>query len=634
VGGQRNETLVELDLLPSEDANALLDGLGGGILETDRRDRIVEAAEGNPFFLEQLLALELEGGLAGGAIPETIQALLAARLDRLGPGERAVLERGAVIGKEFRLDDVSALVEPEAAPTVATHLESLSARGFVRPEGADEFRFRHVLLQEAVYRAAPKRLRAELHERFIDRFEERRAETGDVDEFAGYHLEQAYRLRTELGESDRRVQSLAADAGQRLGAAGMRAFKRGDNPASRGLLVRATSLLSLDEPLRRELRCNLAIALFASGDTRGAAAVLEAVVAESEDAGDARLAAWAQIELEYMAVRRGEAGDALLDAVTAGIETFEREGDHRALGRAWLFAGWLKGGHRGDHAAWLHAAEHALKSYRGIGWPTSTCLGEIGCALYWGATPVSDAIARCEQLLREETTDLVGAAYVHTFLGGLTAQRGDLGYARKLVQSARDTLDDLGQRWSAQSYSITVLGEIELLAGDGSAAVAIFRGLCDELERRDDFSHLASRASDLAEALLLEGDLDEAEAWTTVAERHAAADDVNAQMMWRPIRARVLARRGDLGTAELLAREGVRIGDATDDLNRRAEARRDLGEVLRIAGRTSDAESALQAARSLFEQKGNVVGATHVQSLLEALGPAKKRRGSPTRASA
>ena len=90
-----------LDALSADETDALLDGLGGTILESDQRARIVEAAEGNPLFLEQLLALALEGGLAERALPETIQALLAARLDRLGPGERAVLERGAVVGREF-----------------------------------------------------------------------------------------------------------------------------------------------------------------------------------------------------------------------------------------------------------------------------------------------------------------------------------------------------------------------------------------------------------------------------------------------------------------------------------------------------------------------------------------------------
>ncbi len=153
-----------------------------------------------------------------------------------------MLERAAVIGKRFGLEDVVALLDPEAAPTADAHVHALVARGFIRPVD-DDLRFRHVLVQEAVYRAAPKRLRAELHERFTDQFEQRYDDTGDVDEFAGYHLEQAYRLRTELGESDRRTERLAEDAGRRLGDAGIRALKRGDIPATVALLRRATALL-------------------------------------------------------------------------------------------------------------------------------------------------------------------------------------------------------------------------------------------------------------------------------------------------------------------------------------------------------------------------------------------------------
>jgi hypothetical protein len=132
--------------------------VSGAILEPDQRAQIAGTAEGNPFFLEQLLALALEGGLVERALPETIQALLAARLDLLGPGERAVLERGAVVGREFTAEDVVALLDPNVAPTADAHLQTLSGRGFVRARGNGAFGFRHVLVQEAVYRAAPKRL--------------------------------------------------------------------------------------------------------------------------------------------------------------------------------------------------------------------------------------------------------------------------------------------------------------------------------------------------------------------------------------------------------------------------------------------------------------------------------------------
>ena len=98
-------------------------------------------------------------------------------------------------------------------------------------------------MQEAVYRAAPKRLRAELHERYADRLDKELPDLPELDEFVGYHLEQAYHLRTELGESDRRTERLAEDAGRRLGEAGVRALKRGDMPATASLLGRAIRLL-------------------------------------------------------------------------------------------------------------------------------------------------------------------------------------------------------------------------------------------------------------------------------------------------------------------------------------------------------------------------------------------------------
>ena len=169
--GRANADRIMLEALSGKETDALLDGLGGTVLESDQRARIVETAEGNPLFLEQLLALALEGGLAERPLPETIQALLAARIDRLGPGERAVLERGAVVGKEFTAEDVVALLDPDAAPTAGSHLQTLAGRGFVRPRVDGAFAFRHVLVQEAVYRSAPKRLRAELHERYADRLD-------------------------------------------------------------------------------------------------------------------------------------------------------------------------------------------------------------------------------------------------------------------------------------------------------------------------------------------------------------------------------------------------------------------------------------------------------------------------------
>ncbi len=619
--GRDNAEQILLDTLSADETEALLEGLGGAILEPDQRARIVETAEGNPLFLEQLLALALEGGLVERPLPETIQAVLAARLDRLGPGERALLERGAVVGKEFTADDVTSLLDPEAAPTAGAHLHTLAGRGFVRPRRDGAFGFRHVLVQEAVYRAAPKRLRAELHERFADRLDEAYPELPDLDEFVGYHLEQAYRLRTELGESDRRTAQLAEDGGRRLGEAGVRALKRGDMHATTNLLERATSLLLKEEPLHRQLLCDLGIARHAARDSRDAVELLTKAISESREAEDRHIEARARFELEYIRLlyEPKRTADDLLDAVAEGIPIFESVGDHRSLGRAWVIAGFVYGGHRGDHRAWEDAAERALGHYKAAAWPTTTCLGEIAAALYYGPTPVQDGVARCEHLLREEASDRAGGAYLLAFLGGLVAQQRAFERGRELVRSARATLEDLGLRAAASTYCDPLLGDIELLAGEPAAAEHVLRELCDELERSGDLSHLASCASDLAEALAIQGRLDEAVQWTHVAERHAAADDLDAQIKWRPIRALCQARRKSFGTAEGLVREAARLSEDTDDLNQRAKAERYLGEVLLLGGSTGEAASAFERAIELYEQKGNLVGAARVRSLQEGL---------------
>ncbi len=474
-------------------------------------------------------------------------------------------------------------------------------------------------MQDAVYRAAPKRLRAELHERYADRLDTESLDLPDLDEFVGYHLEQAFVLRTELAETDRRVGQLGEDAGRRLGDAGVRALVRGDGSASDNLLSRAIALLGPSDPKGRELRCNHAIVVASLYDAASATEILERLIDDSERAGDERIEAWARLELEYLLVRRGhlKSVDDLLEAVRTGIPLFERTGDQRQLGRAWLFAGWAYGGHRSDHGAWADAAERALTHYRAASWPTSTCLGELAGALYWGSTPVKEAMARLEHHLPD--ADPIGAAYLETFLGGLRAQLGEIDDARAQVLAAHQTLMGYGHRTAAFGYCYTVLGEIELLARDGPAATATLTTLCEGLRERGDFSHLASRASDLAKALVLTGAFDEAEASTHVAEQNAADDDVNAQMLWRPVRARILAEQGAVSEARRLARDGVRRADTTDDLNRRAEAHRLFGEVLQLAGRPAEALDEYGRSADLYRLKGNLVGEAFARSLEEEL---------------
>ncbi len=622
---RENVVRIELDALTPEETDAMLDGLGGAVLESDQRARIVEAAEGNPFFLEQLLALSLEGGgLGERGLPETIQALLAARLDRLGPGERAVLERGAVVGKEFTAEDVAVLLDPHAAPTADAHLRTLAARGFVRPDDG-AFAFRHVLVQEAAYRATPKRLRAELHERYADRLDAVAADVADLDEFVGYHLEQAQRLLGELGESDRRTARLAQDGGRRLGDAGIRAWKRNDTYATVNLLRRAIALLPADERRHRELRCELGIALRATGDAAGAESMLAETMRDAREAGDRPVEMRARVEHAFIQVlhESGMPASVLLDA-TDGGDSRPRERRGRPRARPGVAARGLRP-RRPQRP--LRAAGRSRPSAR---WCTTG--GPAGRRPHASASsrrPSTSARPRCRTRWRAASGSSRRRSW--TGSGARTCSCSRAGSSRSSAASTRRGTSSPPRGRSTRSSDTVRRSrptpracsrDVELLAGEAGRAELMLREVCAELERARDFGHLASRAGDLAEALYAQGLLDDADAWTRIAETHAAVDDFGAQVRWRLVRAKVAARRGELETAEKLAREAVELSEASDGLNRLAKVQRDVAEVAELAGRTAEAAAALSRALELYEQKGNLVGAAQVRRLQTDLLPA------------
>jgi class 3 adenylate cyclase len=211
-------TLALKPLAESEAHQLVANILGGGPFPDEVPGRVVEAAEGNPLFVEQLLnmlidegKLELASGswrLAGGLdrldAPPSIRALLATRLDLLGDDERRIVGPAAVVGRIFHREAVAALVDEPLRARLDGLLDGLMGKDLIRedPQAPHQqlYRFRHPLIRETAYDAMPKRLRAELHEGFAGWLA---AATGDrVDEYddiVGYHLEQAYRYRGELG---------------------------------------------------------------------------------------------------------------------------------------------------------------------------------------------------------------------------------------------------------------------------------------------------------------------------------------------------------------------------------------------------------------------------------------------------
>ena len=173
-------------------------------------------------------------------------------------------------------------------------------KDLVRPEQPllpddDAYRFRHLLIRDTAYEALPKATRAELHERFADWLAVNGTALVELDEILGYHLEQAYRYREELGPLDDRAAALAEQAATRLLAGGDHALERGDVPAVIRLLSRALALLPPADPRAPAAQLELARALSEQGDLDRAVALLDEAVSAAREAGDERVLARSRI---------------------------------------------------------------------------------------------------------------------------------------------------------------------------------------------------------------------------------------------------------------------------------------------------------------------------------------------------
>jgi tetratricopeptide (TPR) repeat protein len=614
-GGKVNATSVLLEPLGPEEADLMIESLAH--LDEGLRERIREAAEGNPLFVEEMVALVKESGDGNVTVPPTIQALLAARLDQLDPSERGVLERGSVEGRVFHSGAVQALA-PEELQTVA-RLTSLVRKELVRPDkaqfaGEDAFRFRHLLIRDAAYDALPKATRAELHERFAAWLAGHGNDLVELDEILGYHFEQAYGYLVQLGAANERGQELASRAAEHLADSGRRAFARGDVRAASSLLERAVALPSAEDPQRLRLLPFLGRALVEAGEWERADAVLSEAVEAGRAAGEAGAAADAVVALTFVRLHIDpETSHAKVRAeLEPAIGVFEELDDRAGLGRALSIAGML-GLWRGEAAGAIEEIERAAQLVREAGDRPAElqALHFVLVAALVGPMPVSAALEKAEEIRhRAEGASMLEASILRT-RAHLEAMQGSFDEARRLIAEGKALTDDLG----VETVS-TSAGEIELLAGDLTAAERSVRAVCETLEQRGDWGHLASAVPVLADALHAQGRLEEAAPLIELAAGWTLDDDVDAQVGLLRIRANLLAHQGDLGEAERLAREATELSAQTDYLNHRAKALSDLADVLELAGRREEAAAALKRALELYERKGNLVMAERTRARL------------------
>lgn len=641
-GGAAGSSWLHLSPLNEGDSQQLIVSLLGGTRIDERiADRIGESAGGNPLFLEEMLRMleddgllqrqrgrwVVTGDLSAVTVPASIHALLGARLDRLSNDERAVLRCASVIGRVFWWGAVAELAPDDVRPHVGSHLHTLVRKDLIQADrstfaGEDGFRFHHILMQGVAYRSTPKELRAELHERFADWMSQAAGERAvEFNEVVGYHLEQAFRYRSELGVEDEELRSLGRRAGRSLATAGHRALARRDVSAAEDLLGRAAPLLPPGGAERRSVVLALGEALAETGELVRAEESLDEAQRLAQDAGDVAMvtnAAILRLFLFESTDPKRLSEDAEQDARRL-IATLEELGDDVGLARAWRLVGDLHWA-RSRYAAADEALARAISHARRAGDPReeAECLGRyVGSGAY-GPAHVSEVERRCRELLASSGGIAGGEAPALRALSAVRAMEGRFEEARDLADKARATLEEYGFRLRASWVSETS-GTVERLAGDPVAAERALREGFDAAAELGEQGFQATVAALLASALVEQGRLEEADRFTIMSEESAAPEDVASQVLWRAARARILAASGAATDAEGLAREALTLVERTDDVNMHADTLVDLAIVLVAADRAKEASDVFTEAIDLYIAKGNAAAAEAARRRREAL---------------
>ncbi len=320
-GGKLNATTLALSPLADAEAAQIISRvLEQALLSADTQQLLLERAGGNPLYAEQFARLYVERGSAEDLpLPETIQGIIAARLDGLAPDEKRLLQDAAVLGKVFWSGGAAARAGLDDH-ALEQALHSLERKGLVRRErrsavsGEDEFAFRHVLVRDVAYGQIPRVDRGQKHV-CAAQWIEGLGRTEDHAEHVAHHYGAAIELARAAGSVDATLEEAARVAFVR---AGVRGYRLGAFPAALRFYA-----IALELPAGAEDRALLEFAhararLHAEGDGAGlldARDALEAVGRLDDAAEAAALAAHAAWRSG-----RGAEADEILTRAAASLE--------------------------------------------------------------------------------------------------------------------------------------------------------------------------------------------------------------------------------------------------------------------------------------------------------------------------
>jgi class 3 adenylate cyclase/tetratricopeptide (TPR) repeat protein len=596
-GGRVRATSIELEPLGEADSEQLIDALSEtGDVSPETRRALLDKTGGNPLFLEEVMLTVAECGeeQAAAGIPDTLQALIAARIDRLDSVSKAMLQRASVIGRSFW---AGALEHLSSGESVEEALEDLQLRDLVVQQSRSSlsnetaYRFKHVLIRDVAYASLTKSARANQHARFAQWLSERAGD--ELLEIRAHHLDHAASLLADLDGAP--PAELAQEAAATLQEAGRRSLAREANQAARNSLLRAVEL----EPTL-ERRYLAAKAAWRLDDLPAVAREMEAVREEAVRTGDRVLEGKALTGIADVVLMR-EADPLrsreLAEQALSALDDSDPAGRFDALRVAWNSAYWV--GHLSD-------AEHYLTEQLALACAAGRKDLESIAVLtradtFWARLELDEARAQLQeaQQLAEESGTINSRGRVLLSWAKIYLLEGHLEQAEEAAQESVQLFSEAGAVW-AVARALNIAAWVSWGSGNIEKAEKQFRESIRLLKPIGDRATLCESQRGLAELLLERGRTEEAERFALEARETVGLRDATSRATTAASLAMVRAAQGRHEDAEELFRAAFDAIAGTDFRQIELEVLDRYAPFLRERGRDDEADRADERRAELF----------------------------------
>jgi class 3 adenylate cyclase/tetratricopeptide (TPR) repeat protein len=568
-GGRVRSTAIELEPLSAEESELLVEKLvvqltgAAGEVPPAMPDELLERTEGNPLFVEETIRMLLESGAGNGGparIPDTLQALIAARIDHLSPSGKALLQRASVVGRVFwkgALEHLSPDIED-----VDALLDDLLLREFLLREprssisGESAYRFKHLLIREVAYGGLAKVARAQHHAGFAQWLADRTGE--ELMEIRAYHLDQAVDLLTELDGAP--PEELANETAGALVKAAKRAIAREAYTTARKLGLRA---LELRPTLGA--RYVAARAAWRLQDWAAVKVEMEKVRDQARDQGERVIEALALTALGEATMKRDADPAAAKVFVDEALALLEHEEDlvaeFDALTVRATVAAW-----QGNKPELVRYMENAYARALDGGRKDLQTIAAQALA----QAHIMDLELDEAELLVTRALELAGEsgsvrARVSATLayGWFLTVKGELDAAETVVEEVRATSAELGVE-PVVAQALLKLGWISRLKGDHKRSEKLLREALRIVTARGDRGILPDVQAALAETLADLGKVDEAERLAMEARANTGPHDVGCMIAATTAMAAVRHAQGRDPEADELFRSALGLAQESE----------------------------------------------------------------------